>query len=393
MKILALGGCGQQGRYAIKALLQHEVVSKIVIADIDIAKAQQFTSELNDLRVECLQLDVTDSSALINQMRLVDVVANFVGPFFRYAEAVVSAAIEAGINYVDICDDTKPTIELMDKYHEAAKAKGITILMGMGASPGMLNVFAKYAANNMDSVKDIRIFWNVSVNDIETDIVASLDNAAIFEHGLEIVSGDVPQFIDGKIQYVPAGSGMEEVEFPNLGKQKVYYVAHPEPVTLCRYIAAENITNQGGTLGMDDLLLGLRELGLTGDHSITVKGNSYKASDLGLSVMASIAEHSDPIPTSIAPEGSDSFVEVTGFKDGNPLQISISHKSNYALPRMDEGTGIAAAVGILMMGQGKIDIHGVHAPEGCVDPLQFFEGINAHGITVHERRVQVSQLN
>ncbi len=392
MKILALGGCGQQGRRAVKALLQSSDISQIIVADINLNSAQEFVRELEDSRVKSTSLDILNRPQLLEAMGTVDVVANFVGPFFRYAEIVVAAAIDAQVNYVDICDDTAPTLAIMDKYSSRAEAAGITVLMGMGASPGLLNVFARHAADQMDSVEDIRLFWNVSVNDIETDLSEAVDNAAIFEHGIEIIAGDVPQFIDGKLCQVPGGSGIKEVDFPHLGRQRVYFVAHPETVTLPRYIKAKNITNRGGVLGMDDLLLGLKELGLTDHSEMTLKGQVVKAADVGMAVMASLAEKSPPISEDIAPVCSDSFVEVRGLRNGESIQIHISHRSENGFPRMDEGTGISAAVGVLMVARGEVTRVGVHAPEGCVDPASFFAQLKSYGISVVERRCEVRRL-
>lgn len=110
MKILALGGSGQQGGSAVRALLRFDEVTAVTVADIDIAAAQSFCEELAADHIRALELDVTDEAVLKRTMAEHDVVLNCVGPFYRFAEAVVSSAIGAGVNYVDICDDTAPTI-------------------------------------------------------------------------------------------------------------------------------------------------------------------------------------------------------------------------------------------------------------------------------------------
>jgi len=384
MRVLALGGCGQQGSRAVTTLLHADDVEAVVVADIDFIRARDFVARVDDPRLRALQVDVSCPAELRAAMEGMDVVGNFVGPFFRFAEGVVAAAIDAGVNYVDICDDTAPTIRLLDEYHLAASKANVCILLGMGASPGMLNLFARAGTDRLDEVEDIRIYWNVSVNDIDTDIAYNSNNAAIFEHCIEILAGDVVQFIDGQSRIVEPGSGLTEVDFPHLGRQRVYYVSHPEPATLPRYITARNITNQGGVLGMDDLLFGLRDLGLASHDSITVKGATLRASDVAIEIMARLAAKAEPVPEAIAPVCSDSMVFVTGRLDGHPATIRFTHESARGLPRMDEGTGISAAAGILMMGRGQITSHGVFAPEGCVDPLIFFDLLAGEGITVRQ---------
>ena len=41
MKILAIGGCGSMGRYAMRASQHYNSIDKIIIADIDIEAAER----------------------------------------------------------------------------------------------------------------------------------------------------------------------------------------------------------------------------------------------------------------------------------------------------------------------------------------------------------------
>jgi saccharopine dehydrogenase (NAD+, L-lysine-forming) len=38
---------------------------------------------------------------------------------------------------------------------------------------------------------------------------------------------------------------------------------------------------------------------------------------------------------------------------------------------LGEGTGIPAAMGVVLLARGKVDAKGVLPPEGCVDPADF----------------------
>jgi saccharopine dehydrogenase-like NADP-dependent oxidoreductase len=159
---IALGGCGQQGSVAVSTLIQAEDVTKVIVADINLAAAEAFKAETGSDKIEVRQLDVLDETALITTMREVDVVASFVGPFFRFAEPVVKAAIASGVNFVDICDDVAPTVNLLDNSQEAATDAGVSILLGMGASPGVTNLLVRRAANQLDDVEEVKIYWAVS---------------------------------------------------------------------------------------------------------------------------------------------------------------------------------------------------------------------------------------
>ena len=55
MKILAIGGCGSMGRYAIRAAQNYSAIKEIIIADINKESAETFAASLNQ-KVSAIQL-------------------------------------------------------------------------------------------------------------------------------------------------------------------------------------------------------------------------------------------------------------------------------------------------------------------------------------------------
>ena len=68
--------------------------------------------------------------------------------------------IEAKKPYFDICDDWRPTLELLELSDKAKKA-GITAIIGIGASPGLTNLMAVLAYNELDEVDEIITGWGI----------------------------------------------------------------------------------------------------------------------------------------------------------------------------------------------------------------------------------------
>ena len=95
MRVLALGGSGGMGRFAVETSMQFENISKIFVADINADAAIAFSNTMNE-KVSGFGLDVTDSDALRKAMEDADVVINTVGPFFKYGPPILEAAIETG---------------------------------------------------------------------------------------------------------------------------------------------------------------------------------------------------------------------------------------------------------------------------------------------------------
>jgi len=387
MKILALGGCGQQGSLAVSKLIGAADVDEVVVADINIEAARAFEKRIDSRKIKILQLDITNEPALLKAMHDVDVVANFVGPFFRFAEPVVNAAIKSKTNYVDICDDAAPTLHLLDHYQEAARDASVTILLGMGASPGVANMIVRKLADQNDSIDEAAIHWSVSANDIDSDLSADLSNVAIYEHAIELIAANAVQFLDGHYTDLEGGTDLEEVTFRNLGPQSVYYVSHPEPVTIPRYIQLNKVVNKGCVPGLDEVLFALRDFALTSHDLVVVKGVEMQAVDLGVAILARLDQVSDPIPESELPVCSDIFVVVAGTRAAQKRVTRVDIVTSEGLPRMDHITGSGAAVGILMMGRGQIVDRGVYAPEGCVSPTTFFTELEGFGIFLDESEI------
>lgn len=365
MRVLALGGCGQEGKNAVQDLLERSPdVTEIVIADLNGPRAAELADKYGS-RTRALQLDVNDKPALIAAMQASDVVSSFVGPYYRFGPQILEASIEAGRNFVDICDDPEATLAELE-LDGAAKAAGISAVIGMGASPGMFNVVAAYGAQFLDSVEDIELEWCVSVTDFEDTGVS-----AAMSHVFHMINGDHPQFIDGEMVSLPAMSGEKKIWYPLFGDTIGYYVGHPEPLTLPRYFPGlRNATNRGAIPGLDDLLRAFRMTGLASDTPITLAGGTIRPRDMASALLAtaSLGDEAD-----LPPPNAGGRIIVRGKKDGHfqERQYLILHPLN-----MGPNTGFSAAIGIAMMGRGQITTKGAFAPEGGVDPNIFMSELN-----------------
>ena len=93
---------------------------KLIIADLGLDAAQEVASAGGE-KARVTRIDVTQRTELKSVMRGADLVMNCVGPFFRFGVPVLKAAIEAGVDYLDICDDPEPTKRCMNVMAERTK--------------------------------------------------------------------------------------------------------------------------------------------------------------------------------------------------------------------------------------------------------------------------------
>jgi len=370
MKTLVIGGTGGMGQGVARDLIKQERISKVMLGDINIDPARVHEKLRVSEKVSLTKVDVNDHNGMVSTIKDVDVVINCAGPFYRTAVAVAKAAIEAKVNYIDICDDYEAAeILFTSDIDKKAKEAGITVLTGMGSDPGTNNVLVKWYANRLDRVDEVYLYWVVSI--------AELAGAA-WDHSLHMVLGEIPQYIDGRIVRVEGGGG-EEVErcLEPLGEGLVSYVGHPQPSTIPRYIEGVRTVVIKGALiprWVDRLIKEQKKTGLLSSDPIDVKGTMVTPYDLALKLWETIPKDRDN-----GPAASGLKVIVKGERKGKKVTYTAD-----IVGRMAPGTGLPASIAALMMDAGEVTAKGVVAPEGCIDPDKFLSELLKRGAKIHQ---------
>ena len=370
MKALVVGGTGGMGQGVARDLIKQEQIKKVVLGDINIDPGRVQDKLRASEKVSLIKIDVNDHAGLVSAIRDADVVINCAGPFYKTAVAVARAAVEAKVNYIDICDDYEAAdILFASDIDNAAKEAGITVLTGMGSDPGTNNVLVKWYANHLDRVDEIALFWVVSI--------AELAGAA-WDHSLHMTLGKIPQYLDGKLEYVEGGTGEEIAEFLEpLGTCKVRYVGHPQPLTIPRYIeGVKTVVIKGALIPswVDGLIREQRDSGFLSKESVEIKGTTVVPYDMTLRLWDTIPNDRDK-----GPLASGLKVIVKGERKGKQVTYTAD-----IVGRMAPGTGLPASIAALMMDAGDVKVKGVVAPEGCIDPDKFLAALLQRGAKIHQ---------
>jgi lysine 6-dehydrogenase len=356
MRALVVGGTGG--------------IKKVILGDINVDPGRVQEKLRASEKVSLRKIDVNDQNGMVSVIKEAEVVINCAGPFYKTAVAVARAAVEAKVNYIDICDDYEATeILFASDIDQAARAAGITVLTGMGSDPGTNNVIVKWFANKLDRVDEIHLFWVVSI--------AELSGAA-WDHGLHMTIGKIPQYLDGKLVYVEGGTGEEMAEFLEpLGRCKLRYVGHPQPLTIPRYIkGVRNVVIKGALIPawVDELIREQRETGFLSQEPVEVKGTKIVPYDLTLQLWGSIPNNRDR-----GPQSSGLKVIVKGEREGKRVTYTADMAG-----RMAPGTGLPASIAALMLNAGDVTVKGVVAPEGCINPDKFLAELIQRGAKIHQ---------
>lgn len=368
-QVVILGGCGAVGSVAARTLAKQSEFSTIVIADIRLNKAESLAAKIG-AKAKAVHVDASSKESIADAIKGSDIVLNCVGPFYKTVKTVLATVMEAGINYVDICDDVDVTLDILG-WSERAQAAGITALIGMGSSPGVTNVLAKLAATTMlDETESVDIFHVHGGEPIE--------GPGVIGHRFHCMSIDIPMYLDSKLQYVkyfePDGIALrQKFHFPVIDEEVLLYpYPHPEQVTLPDYLDLQQVTNKGSVLPGKyyDLTRDICALGLHSRTPISVNGTDVSPYDFSI---AYILEQRERIleEMNFGNQRGCVSVLVNGRSHGEKMEYRFHLASRSEA--LGEGTGIPAAMGVILVARGKIDKKGVWPPEACVDPADFLD--------------------
>jgi saccharopine dehydrogenase-like NADP-dependent oxidoreductase len=361
MKVIVLGGAGDMGSEAARDLASRRVVGKVIIADANRRRAEKLCEEIGR-KAEFVRIDALNNDQVAQTMKSADVALSCLGPFYKFEEKMVRAAMAARVNYVSICDDFDAAEATLAMDKEIRQA-GIAVLSGMGWTPGLSNVLARKGMNTLDTTRRINIYWAGSVDDSE--------GLAVIKHTLHIFNGKAPIFQGGRWKHVDAGSGEETVAFPEpIGDLPVSHLGHPEPITIPHFFKElEEVTLKGGVAPpwLSAVARGMSRFKFT---------NTAAKRDRAASVFHGFA----PMLGKTGAGMSAIRVDVHGEKGGAPAQLVYT-----AVDNMRRLTGIPAAIGAIMLGSGAIEGKGFLAPEVAVDPDAFLAELSKRKVKVTAR--------
>jgi len=366
MKILALGGSGGMGRFAVHSLIKHPQVESILVADLNESAAKKFASTLSE-KTSGIGIDVTDKKALERAMNDVDVVINTTGPFFKLAVPILKAAIETKTHYLDICDDWEPT-EKMFLLNDEAKAAGITAIIGLGASPGITNMLGLIAMKELDQVSKVYTGWDMSSAQPEEESSQTGVNAAMV-HGIEQIIGKVKVFSSGAYKMVRPLEKVT-VDYPQLGAYEANIFGHPEAISFPHHYPEIKESLNLMHSNDDSLVSVLKLIRFFIEIKLLSKNMAAK-------ILTWLEGTQSPDTEKAGVEMLPSvYGYAEGIRDGQKMSVATTFHTEENIDdlSMGEGTSYPLACGVKMLADGVINQTGVHAPEsGIINPDLFFD--------------------
>ena len=397
MSVLQIGAGGVGWVIAHKCAQNNDVFGDITIASRTIAKCDKIITSVHNRdnlkdksrSLVSRQINVDNKDALIALIEDVnpDLVINAGPPWVNVA--IMAACVATKTAYLDtsvatdLCSEGQQVPEAYDPqwaFRDDFEKAGITGILGAGFDPGVVSVFATYAYKHLfDEIDSIDVM-DVNAGDHGQRFATNFDPET---NMLEIL-GDSFYYENKEWHQVPCHSRVMEFDFPVVGQQKVYSMAHDEVRSLAEFIPAKRIEFW---MGFSDNYLNyfnvMRDIGLLSQTPVTTTDGITVEP---LKVLKAIL----PDPTSLAAGYTGKTcigTWVRGTKGGKPRSVFVynicDHEEAYKEVEhqaISYTTGVPAITAALLYFQGKWSDAGLFNVEQ-LNPDDFLDLMPRIGLT------------
>jgi saccharopine dehydrogenase (NAD+, L-lysine-forming) len=375
MRILLVGAGGVGTAFA--RIAARRAFAELTIGDYDLGRAERAAAASDSFRA--VRIDARDADAVADLLaeHSCDALMNAADP--RFVMPLYTAALRSGVHYLDMAMSlshphqeapySKTGVKLGDDQFAMAsewEKAGKLALVGIGVEPGLSDVFARHAADELFSDID-----QVGVRDGASLEVQGYDFAPTFSIWTTIEECLNPPVIweAGRGWYTtPPFSEPEVFTFPaGIGPVECVNVEHEEVLLIPRWVKASRVTFKYG-LGEEfiGVLKTLHMLGLDSTEPVAVGGAQVAPRDVVAACLPDPAELGAKM-TGLTCAGT--WVTGTG-NDGAPREVYLYHVVDNAWSMAEYGsqavvwqTAVNPVVALELIDSGAWAGSGVLGPE------------------------------
>ncbi|MGW8884583.1 saccharopine dehydrogenase family protein [Streptomyces sp. NPDC055749] len=398
MRVLLIGA-GGVGTAITRIAARRQFFEHMTVADYDLGRAEAAVEALGEHghRFTAVRLDASDPAAVRAALgeHHCDVLLNATDP--RFVLPLFEAALAHGAHYLDMAmslsrpHPTRPYeecgVKLGDAQFERAaewEAAGRLALVGMGVEPGLSDVFARYASDELfDEIEEIGIRDGA---DLVVDGYGFAPSFSIWTTIEECLNPPVV-YEEGQGWFTTAPFSEPEVfDFPEgIGPVECVNVEHEEVLLVPRWLKARRVTFK---YGLGDEFIGvlqtLHKLGLDRTDPVHVNSGSGRVAVSPRDVVAACLP--DPAGLGDRMHGKTcAGTWVKGVKDGRPREVYLYHvvdnqwsMREYSSQAVVWQTAINPVIALELMACGTWSGSGVLGPE-AMPPRPFLDLLTEYG--------------
>ena len=393
MRIL-LVGAGGVGSAVVPIAARRSFFDACVVADYDPGRAERAVAQVDDARFVAGQVDASNAesvAALVREHAITHVL-NAVDP--RFVLPIFNGALAAGADYLDMAMSlsyphpsepyAKTGVKLGDEQFAAAgewERQGRLALVGVGVEPGLSDVFARYAADELFSEID-----EAGVRDgsnLEVDGFTFAPSFSIWTTIEECLNPPVVWEADRGWFTLPPFSEPEVFDFPGgIGPVECVHVEHEEVLLIPRWVDCRRATFKYG-LGEEfiNVLRVIHKLGLDRTRPVDVGAVQVSPRDVVAALLPDPATLGDRMTGKTC---AGTWVTGTG-KGGQRRQVYLYHVVDNEWTMKEYGsqavvwqTAINPVVALELLAEGTWSGSGVLGPE-AFPPKPFLDKLVEYG--------------
>jgi saccharopine dehydrogenase (NAD+, L-lysine-forming) len=260
------------------------------------------------------------------------------------------------------------------------KKKNLTHITGCGSVPGVGSIMLRYVNDSFDKIETIEAGYSWNSN-MEKFVVPFSIQSIINEF-----TAPAPIIEKNKLIYKMPMDSIKEKYHRGIGKQKEFFVVHPEICTFYRSFKDRGVKNVRFYASFPDhsfeRIKDMIELGPGSTEEIKFNGTKIKPVEFLTEVLKQIQ-----IPEGYT-EKENLWVFVNGRKNGKKKEILMECIVPTLKGWEDAGcnidTGMPASIMAQMVKKGIIKERGAFAPEEIVPPEPFFKELRKRKMVVME---------
>jgi lysine 6-dehydrogenase len=377
-------GAGKMGLVLAKDLIESSPAHRVMMVDISRPQLEKAAKFIASPRLEICQGDMEDEEQRKSLFEGKDVVLNAL--LHRHSLPALETAVRCAVHFVDLAGEGALARMAHD---QEAKDRKVTVLSGMGVSPGITNVLIGRAVGLLDETDSALIFCGGNPlhprPPLQYRIVYALDSlinfyqrpARIIRHGRE--------------EEVAALSEVEPVSFPpDFPDMECFFtdglssLLHTMKGKIRGDLYEKTVRHRGHAQGFK----AIQECGFFSTDPVSVGDQRVvprRVAEALLEERMRLGEETDVTLLRVL---------VSGKKSGRP-QTLVFEMMDQADPArkyssMARTTSFPASIAAQMIASGRVSVRGVVFPEGIFHQdlyPAFIDGLKRRGVAIsHEVR-------
>ena len=365
-------GCGSVGRAVAQLLGNDRAFRRLIVADCRLERAAA-AAELCNGKADSLTLDCTDDESLNRVLEDVALVVNTVELPVDALLPMIRSVVEAGVSYTDANDDPESLQAVFDSEYLASLAgyRGVSVIPGMGVSPGQVNAMTSYLGQRLNRVDEVRFF---QVDDLSRRL------AKDWRRRLADFGSPALVWRESDWRHVSPMSECDEVVFPPPWGNIRCCTVGLQPVSLPVYMPS--LTDVSSNCGFADsevegIMRDLVRYGLASDQPVETSAGPLSSAEFAAALYSSpwspLQSWHGELPA------LPRQMVVRGQLYGRATRFTMT----WVFPEGQDADNIAGplAVGGRMLLTREVPAPGIHAPES-LDPAPFLWDMERRGVEI-----------